>query len=152
MAGIGIERDIGEDADCIAMRGLDRTDRATHQIVGVERLRAIIAAPVGLGIGEQSDARNAKLDRFLRAHDDLVDRPARNAGQRSNRFLNGLTLGDEQWPNQVGGGQHRLAHHRAAPWRGAAAAQAGVGIAWVRHAGCLDDEAVSLNGLTGGLA
>src|SRR3546814_9270973 len=56
VAGIGVERDVGQDADIIAARILDRRHRAAHQIVGVERLRAVVAAPFGLGIGKEREA------------------------------------------------------------------------------------------------
>ena len=80
MRRVGVERDIGQNADCIAMCLFDGADGAAHEIVGVERLFTVLAAPLGLCVGEQCDAGNAKIDSFSGAHNDLVDGPARYAG------------------------------------------------------------------------
>ncbi len=121
--GIGIERDVGQHADL--RRGvLGRPDRAADQIVGVERLARVVAAQLGRRVGEQGDAGNAEVARFPRPLADPVDRPARDAGQGRDRLLDPLPFGDEQRPDQVRRGQHRLGDQRAAPGGGAGAAQA----------------------------
>src|SRR3546814_7982960 len=86
MTGIGIERDVGEHADVVAKRLLDRGGRSAHEVIRIERLAAVRAAPVGLRIGKEREARDARGDRFLRAIDEEVDRPARYAGQARDRL------------------------------------------------------------------
>jgi hypothetical protein len=51
VTGIGVERDVAEDAD-LGNFILDRTYRAANQIVRIERFRAGVVAPAGLGIGK----------------------------------------------------------------------------------------------------
>ena len=133
VAGIGVERDIGEDADIASAGIADRLDRAAHQIVGIERLGPVVAAAIGLRVGKQRDAGDAQIDRLLRAFGDVVDRPARHARQAGNGFLDPGTIGDEQRPDQIGGRQHGFAVHGAAPAAGACAAQAGGGVACLGH-------------------
>ena len=108
VAGIGIERDVGQHAD-LRHRILDRADRAAHQIVGVERLarRRRCAAARGV-LGNSATHGMPRSRASFAARDDPVDRPARDAGQRRDRLLHPLPFGDEQRPDQVGGGQHRL--------------------------------------------
>src|SRR3546814_12104327 len=78
-------RDVGEHADVVAKRLLDRGGRSAHEVIRIERLAAVRAAPVGLRIGKEREARDARGDRFLRAIDEEVDRPARYAGQARDR-------------------------------------------------------------------
>src|SRR3546814_19282321 len=66
MTGIGIERDVGEHADVVAKRLLDRGGRSAHEVIRIERLAAVRAAPVGLRLGKEREARDAGGDRFLR--------------------------------------------------------------------------------------
>ena len=101
MAGIGIERDVGQNADIIAQRVLHRLCGATHQVVGVQRFPAIIAALAGRGIGKQGNAGNAEIKSLAGALDDAVDRPARDARKRRDRFLDALPFGNEQRPDQI---------------------------------------------------
>ena len=49
-----------------------------------------------------------------RPRDEQVDRPSRHARQAGDRFFDAVARTDEQRPDQIGGGQLRLAHHRAA--------------------------------------
>ena len=128
VAGIRIERDVGQDADIAAARILDRTHRTAHQVIGVERFLAAFAAQVALRVGEQRDARDAGRDRVLGALGNQIDRPAGHARQRADRVLDPRPLGHEQRPDQVGGRKRGFAVHRPAPRRGAHAAQAGHGI------------------------
>ena len=134
VAGVGIERDVGQHADRIAERVLDRRGRAAHQIVGIERFGAVLAAPVGLRIGKEGETGDARVDRIARARNEQVDRPSRHAGQAGDRFFDTVARTDEQRPDQIGGGQLRLAHHRAAPRGSAGAAQAQVGESGMSHA------------------
>ena len=127
MRGIGIKRDIGEHADVIPAGILDGANGAAHQIIGVERLAAILAAALGLRVGEEREAGDAKAHRLFRARHDAIHAPARDAGQRGYRFLHARPLGDEQGPDEVRRGEGVLAVHRPAPAAGAGAAQAGGG-------------------------
>ena len=72
VAGVGIERDVGQDAD-LGHRILDRLDRAADQIVGVERFARVVGAQLLGRVREQRDARNAKLGRLLCLGADAVE-------------------------------------------------------------------------------
>jgi hypothetical protein len=80
---------------------LDRIDRAAHQVIGIERFAAIIAAQFTRGVGKQCKAGNAKRNCLSCAGHDQVNRPARNARQRTDRFLAAFALGDKQRPDQI---------------------------------------------------
>ena len=55
VAGIGIERDVAQDAD-VGHFLLDGADGAADEVVRVERLGAGLVAQAGVGIGEQGEA------------------------------------------------------------------------------------------------
>ena len=135
MRRVRVERDVGQNADCVTMCLFDGANGAAHQIVGVKRLFTVLAAPLWLRVWEQCDAGNAKIDSFSGAHNDLVNGPARYAGQRQNRFFDRLSLGDEQWPDKICRRKHGLTDHGSAPLGGARAAQTGV-----REKGCVAHE------------
>jgi 3-oxoacyl-[acyl-carrier-protein] synthase III len=61
VAGIGIERHVGQHADAVAAGVLDRPDRAAHQVVGVERLATIRGAQVRLGVGKERVPSSLRL-------------------------------------------------------------------------------------------
>ena len=128
VAGIRIERDIGQHADVIAAGVLDRADRAAHQVIGIERLAPVMAAAIGLRVGKQRQRRDARGHRQLRLLRNTIDRPARHAGQRADRHLLIVPFGHEQRPDQIGRGDFDFAVKRTAPRRGARAAQAYMGI------------------------
>jgi len=132
--GIGIERDIGEDAHIIAARITNRADRAAHQIVRVERFLSIVAAPVGRCVGEQRHAGDSQVHCLPGAFGDSIHRPARDAGQGRNRLFHAGPCGDEQRPDQVRRGEHIFAVQRTAPAAGTGAAQAQIGVGSI-HAG-----------------
>ncbi len=115
VAGVGVERDIGEYADIRTAGLANRFDRAAYQIVGVERFLAAVAAQLSLRVGEQRHAGDAERDGFLGASRDPVDRPARDAGQAGDRLLHPLAGGDEQRPDQIARGEAGFAVQRAAP-------------------------------------
>ncbi len=127
MRRIGVERDVGQQAD-VHPGIADRADRAAHQIVGIERLRPVVAAQRRRGVREEREAGNASGRRFPRALDDPVDRPARYAGKRGDGFCNAVALGDEQRPDEIRGRQPVLGEHRPAPGARARPAQAKGGI------------------------
>ncbi len=119
---IGIERDVGEDADF--RRGfLHRPNRPADQIVGIERLARVLGAKLARRVGEQGDAGDAEVARLARPVAEPVDRPARDPGQAGDRLLQPLPFGDEQGPDPVGRSQHRLRKQRPAPGGGAGAAE-----------------------------
>ena len=70
VAGVGVERDIGDDADVRHGR-LDRAHRAADQIVRVQRLRSGLVAQGAVGVGEQRDGGDV-----LSGSPDAVDHPA----------------------------------------------------------------------------
>src|SRR3546814_5914048 len=113
------------------------SDVCSSDLIRIERLAAVRAAPVGLRIGKEREARDARGDRFLRAIDEEVDRPARYAGQARDRLLGARAVADEERPDEVRRRQMRFAHHRAAPAGAAGAAQAQVRESGLGHAGCL---------------
>ena len=64
VAGVGVERHVEQHADVEA--GLaDGARRAADEIVGVERLAAVVGAQLGIGVGEQRDRRDAERHRLL---------------------------------------------------------------------------------------
>ena len=136
VAGVGIERNVGEHANAIAAGVAHRLDRAAHKIVRGERLAPVVAALFGRRVGEQREARDAQRHRLFRARGDPVDRPARHAGQRADRLLDPVPVGHEQRPDEIGGGQHGFAVERAAPAGRAGAAQAQGGIGSGHRARC----------------
>ena len=80
MRGVGIERDVGHNADVAAAGIADRLDRAAHQVFGIERLLAVVAAPLHRRVRKQREARNAERRGLLRPFGEPVARPARDAG------------------------------------------------------------------------
>ena len=72
VAGIGIERDIGEHADVAAAGVLDRPNRAAHEVVGVERLFPALAAKRRGRVREQGDAGDAERPRLPRPLADPI--------------------------------------------------------------------------------
>ena len=60
VAGVGIERDVAQDAD-LRHRLLDGADRAADEVVGVERLAAVLVAQLRVGVGKQRDAGDGQL-------------------------------------------------------------------------------------------
>ncbi len=131
---IRVERHVGEQAD-LRHGVLDGADRRAHQIVRIERLGAVVAALVSGRVREQGKARDAGGDSLFRARHGEIDRPARDAGQRSDRLLDARSRGHEQGPDEIGGAQAMLGMKRAAPGCGAGAAEAKGGIIGVRHGG-----------------
>ena len=124
VAGIGIERDVAEDAD-LRHLFLDRANGATDQVVRIERLAAVLVAPLGIGVGEQRDARDGELGRPFGVAHRLIDRQpldARHGGDRDPRLG---PIDEEQRPDQIVGGQDILAHQPPRPLRFAVAARAG---------------------------
>jgi len=115
VAGIGIERDIAQEAD-LGHFLLDGPDGPAHQIVRVECLGAGVVAQCGVGIGKQRDAGNPQLCGALGVAHGLVDRDTLDARHRGDRHPLALAVDEKQRPDQVVGGEHMLAHHPAHPF------------------------------------
>ena len=133
VAGVRVERDVGQDAD-VRAAGLDRGDGAAHQIAGVKRLGPIVAAVGGGGIREQGQARDAECGGFLRRRRQQVDRQALDTGHRRDRFSRVRPLGHEQRPDEVSRAEDRFGHQRPRPGVSAAATRAEGGVLSMDHA------------------
>ena len=123
VAGEGIERDVGEQADlrhCL----LDGAQRAADQIVRVERLAAGLVAQLRIGVGEQRQAGDGQLGGAFGLAHRLVDGQPLDAGHRRHRRPRIVPVHDEQRPDQVVGGELVLAHHAAHPFAAPVAARA----------------------------
>ena len=114
VAGVGIERDIGQHTD-LRHRIFDRLDRAAHEIVRIERLAPVIGTQFVGRVREQGQAGNARFGRQPGALGKPVDAPPRHAGQRANRLLAGLAVANEQRPDEVARVQAVLGEHGPHP-------------------------------------
>ena len=123
VAGEGIERDVAEHAEAGKFL-LDGAHRLAHQIVGVERLGAVLVAQRGLGIGKQRDAGDVQLHRALGVAHRLVDAEPVDAGHRGDAVALVVAVDHEQRPDQVVGGQDVFPHQPARPFGLAVAARA----------------------------
>ena len=121
VAGIGIERDIAEDAD-LRHRLLDRADGAADEIVGIERLGSVLVAQLRVGIGKQREAGDVELGGALGRPHRLLDREPLDARHRGDRRAG--VVGHEQRPDQVVHRQHVLAQQAPRPFGLAVAARA----------------------------
>ena len=124
VAGVGIERDIAENAD-VGDFLLDRADRLADQILGVERFAPAFVAQGRIRIGKQRDARDMELGGAHRLAHRLIDREALDARHRADRHAHILSGDDEQRPDQIVGREHVLAHHAPRPFGLAVAPHAG---------------------------
>src|ERR1700730_8574440 len=122
MAGIGIERDIGDEAE-IWHLALDRAASAADEIVGIERLARLLIPLARLGKGKQRECRNAKLRRLGRGPHGLVDGEALDARHGGNGLPRVFALAKEDWPDEIVRGQGVFADEPACPVRLAVAPQ-----------------------------
>ena len=72
VAGIGIERHVGQHAHIRPAGIADRPDRAAHQVVRIERLGPVFAAATCLRVGEQGQAGNAERHGFFCPRGDAI--------------------------------------------------------------------------------
>ena len=142
MAGVGIERNVGEHAD-LGTAGLDCSDRAAHQIIGVERLLTAPAATLGLSIRKQREARNTEACGLFCSCCEKIDRQPLDARHGANRLSDARSFGDEKRPDQVGGRQPVLGDEGARPGVRAAAAGTKGGVAGMGHADGRNDGAAA---------
>jgi hypothetical protein len=120
---IGIERDVGEDAD-LRYRILDCLDRPADEVVGVERFPRVVGAKLVRRVREKRDARDAEARRLLCLGGDAVDAPAANARKRTDRLIAAGAFADEERQDEVAGVQPVLGEHVAHPRARPAAAHA----------------------------
>ena len=86
VAGVGVERDVGDDADLRHGR-LDRAAGRADEVLRVERLRPGLVAARRVGVGEERDRRNAEVDGPL-----APPRPPRSIDRRSTPGIDGDRL------------------------------------------------------------
>ena len=123
VAGIGIERDVAEDAD-LGHLLLDRADGAADQVVRIERFAAVLVAQLRIGVGKEREAGDGELGGALGVAHGLVDRQPLDAGHGGDRHARLGPVDQKQRPDQVVGGEHVLAHHAPRPVGLAVAARA----------------------------
>ena len=123
MARIGVERDIGDEADG-GRRGLDRAAGAAHEIVGIQRLAALGIAPVGIGIGEEREGGNAEPLGAQGLADRLVDGEPLDAGHRGHLVAALVAVDEENRPDQIVGRQNVFTRQATRPLGLAVAARA----------------------------
>lgn len=109
VAGEGIERNVGNDAD-IGHRLLDRRRRLIDQVVGFEAVRAGLVTQFHLDIRKGGKRRNAEAGRFARGFHGLVDAHAVDARHGPDRIDDAGTRHDEDRPDQVVDRQPVLLH------------------------------------------
>ena len=124
VAGVGIERDVAEDADLRHLL-LDGADGAADQIVRIERLAAVLVAQRSGRYRETARCRGWRAWRLVRrrARPDRRKAARRRAWRRPARASSAVD--QEQRPDQVVGGEHMLAHQAPRPFGLAVAARAG---------------------------
>ncbi len=122
VAGEGIERDVAEHAE-VRKFLLDGAHRLAHEIVGVDRLGAVLVAQARLGIGKQRDAGDVQFHRALGFAHRLIDGKPVHAGHRGDGGAPVVAVGHEQRPDQVVRGENVFAHQTARPFRLAVAAR-----------------------------
>ncbi len=131
--GVGIERDIGDQAE-IGKFFLDRAERAADEIIRVQRFRAGFVAQLFRRVREQRDRGNFQLHRALGFAHGLIDREALDAGHACHRLAVILALADKERPDQVVGGEHVFPDQAARPFGLPVAAHAGRKLEAVRLA------------------
>ena len=100
VAGIGIERDIAEQAD-LRHFFFDGADGAADEIVRIERLGTFVVAAARLGIGKQRQAGDLERGRAFGGADCFIDRKPVDAGHRVHRRAHLGAVDQEQRPDQV---------------------------------------------------
>ena len=123
VAGIGVERDVGDQAEP-GKFSLDRATRLADEILFVEGLAAALVFQAGLGVREERDRGNFELHRPLGLAHRLVDAEPLHAGHRRDGNARPLALDQEQRPDQIVGRQHAFADQPPGPFRLAVAAWA----------------------------
>ena len=134
MAGVGIERDIGDEAK-IWHFAFDRAASTADEIFGIERLAGLLIPQARLGKGKQRERRNAKLRRLGRGPHGLVDGEALDAGHGGNGLPRVFALAKKNRPDEIVRGQGVFADEPACPVRLAVAPQTQGKIKFLRGSG-----------------
>src|ERR1700730_558932 len=100
MAGVGIKRDIGDEAEMWHF-ALDLAASTADEIVGIERLAGLLIAQARFGKRKQRERRNAKFCRLGRRAHRLVDGEALDAGHRRDWFPRVYAPAKEDWPDEI---------------------------------------------------
>ena len=114
VAGIGVERDVGDEAEARELP-LDRAAGFAHQIAFVEGLAAALVLEMRLGIREERDRRNVELDRPLGLAQNLVGAEPVDAGHRGDRNAPRLAVYKEQRPDESRSSSAHAPRPAAAP-------------------------------------
>ncbi len=116
MVGIGIERDIDQQAD-IGHGRLDGPAGLRDQPVGIDGGAGIVGADALVKMRKQRQHLDAERMGFLGFLDSLADAQAVDALQRSDGFAGDVAVMDEDRPDQVGDMQAVLGDQIADPGR-----------------------------------
>ena len=123
VAGVGIKRHIGDDADLRDLL-LDGAHGAAHEVLGVIGLGRFQIAQGGVGVGEEGEGGDAQFRAHLRRAHGLVDGEPVHAGHGGHGLPALFAVDDEDRPDQVIGGEHGLPHHPPRPFGAPVAAGA----------------------------
>ncbi len=122
VAGVGIERDVENDAD-VETGFLHRARCPADQVAGVEGFARVFGSERRVGEGKEGDRRDAELFSFARGVHDEVDGEAFDAGHGGDGLALRLALDDEQRPDEIAGRKRALGDEPARPARFAISAQ-----------------------------
>ena len=114
VARVGVERDVGDDAD-LGDRFLDCANRAAHQVGRLDRFAACRIAQRPLDIWKGGDGGNAELGRLFRRALGFRDVEAVDARHMSDRRARIGVIKEEDRPDQVRRRQHVLGDQAARP-------------------------------------
>ncbi len=109
MAGIGIERNIRDDAQ-FGKTAFQCCNGARHQTIRVERLFRTQAFQTRINDGEQRQSRNAQSHAILSHRQQQIDRKPLDAGHGTHRFTPVLAIQNKHRINQIIGRECVLTH------------------------------------------
>src|ERR1700732_3522630 len=116
MAGVGIKRDIGDEAEMWHF-ARDRAASTADEILGIERLAGLLIAQARRGKGKQRERRNAQLRRLGRGPHGVAYGEALDARHGGNGLPRVFALAKEDWPDEIVRGQGVFADKPACPVR-----------------------------------
>jgi len=126
VVGVAVQGHVGDHAD-LRRRVLDGLDAVGDQAVGVGRARADRILDRAIHIRKQRDSGDAEIARLDGGGGGGFRRQAEDAGHGGDRDAVLGAVMDDQRPDQVGRGQHRLGDQPSHPRTAAQAPGAGVG-------------------------
>ena len=112
MAGVRIQRDIGQDAQ-FREALFQFAHCAWHQSLRIDGFDAVWGLQGRINDWEQREHRNAELHAVFRDRQQQVDRQPLHTRHRGDGLALVFAIEDEDRINQVGGGDDVLSHHRA---------------------------------------